>query len=243
MNQHTNKDFEKVVADAALSVITPEAIQEKVAERAEALMTEAVNDALRSYGPVGKVVKQSVEDALQIKGLDLPSYGEIVMTTLSKALSENVAELIEGRLKSDMQDLLKLAPKSIKLSEIAERMVEGHYEYETGRWGDIVTVGIRYHGYDESDESCTIWLDGNSSGLEEHEADVRMHVYKGKVLSVHIGGRDITKGTLYGLSGGKQSISRGIRNSLGDLCLALYACQSEVIVDEDSVRRGRDEDY
>ncbi len=117
-------DLSALVQDAVRQTMTPERVKEAVEKHVDDLIKSSLKDSLSYYSPNGKLIKAAVEESLKVNRLDLPSYGSTVAYMLKTMIEAQVSELIAGRLKTDMAELLSLAPKTIKLSKIVEGMLE-----------------------------------------------------------------------------------------------------------------------
>lgn len=131
-------DFATLISDAVAARMTPDFIEKEVQTRVDKLLVESVDRALRSYSDTGKLIEKAVADALQVDRLDLPSYGHVVTQMLQVQIARIVSDVVAGRLADDMTELLQLAPKEVKLSEIAEWMLEQHDD----GYGRLITVEL-----------------------------------------------------------------------------------------------------
>ena len=188
------------------------------------LVVEAVDRALRGYSDTAKLIEKSVEDALRVERLDLPSYGVTVAAILKTQIERRVSELVGSRLAADMNDLLKLAPKTVKLSEIAEDMIKTRHGDEA--WGQVITVIVEHgdRGY------STIFLD-EEDVIERHNKWKCQHRLsiddKGVIFNATIANVDIKKATRFGHSYG---IDQKLR--------AYVACGTKIVIDEDDIVTG-----
>jgi hypothetical protein len=201
--------------------MTPDFIEKEVNSRVEKLIVESVDRALRSYSDTGKLIEKAVEDALRVDKLDLPSYGEIVTGMLKVQIDSRVSELVAGKLATDMEELLKLAPKEVKLSEIAEFMLEEHKDGE--KWGQVITVMVdpdRRYG------STWVYLDE-----EEHREWGGRHSCRFSMLVCEDGTISSARvGDKHGL-GTRIGRAYGLEQRLR----AYVACGTKLILDEDDV--------
>lgn len=212
-----------LISAAVAARVTPEYVEEQVTKRVDALIDEAVNDALRSFSDNGKLIRDAVAGALKVGELDLPSYGHIVTTVLKSQIEANVADLVSGRLAEDMEELLKLAPKRIKLSEIADKMRE-QYEHDGTSYGEVITVIVGETEY----RTRWIYLDEEHvwSEREKYSAAIRLLVREdGTIASATIKDLDQARASTIGLSYGLEQRIR-----------ALVACGTVIEVDEDFVQ-------
>lgn len=199
--------------------LTPEFVEKEVTARIDKLIVESVDRALRSYSKTGKLIEDAVEDALKVNGLDLPSYGDTVVKILKVQIAERVNELVAGRLSQDMEELLSLAPKEVKLSSIAELMLENHPD----GYGEVITVIVERNDFG----STWIYLDENQhlDHRDKYRCQHSLLVGKdGTISSATVDGRNLKDvhhvGKTYGLD-------QRIR--------AWVACNTKIILDEDYV--------
>jgi hypothetical protein len=213
-------ELSTLISAAVAAKMTPDFIEKEVATRVEKLIVESVDRALRSYSDTGKLIEKAVEDALRVDRLDLPSYGAIVTQMLKTQIEARVAPLVAGRLADDMDELLKLAPKEVKLSEIADMMRESHQE----GYGPVITVIVEHNEYG----STWLYLDEEEhrERREKHRCKHSILVSKdGTISSAHTGGRDGREGWIGSAYG------HGLEQKLR----AYVACGTKIILDEDAV--------
>jgi hypothetical protein len=212
-------DLSTLISDAVATKMTPEFIEKEVATRVDKLIVESVDRALRSYSDTGKLIEKAVEDALKIERLDLPSYGSIVTQMLKAQLEATVAPLVAGRLAADMEELLKLAPKEVKLSEIAGFMRESH---DGDSYGDVITVIVERSEY----RSTWIYLDEEAHYERRDKYKCRHSILlseDGTISSARTSERDV----------GKSWIGRA--HGLEQKLRAYVACGTKIVIDEDHV--------
>ncbi len=213
-----------LISAAVAAKMTPEFIEDQVNTRVGKLVVDSVDQALRSYSDTGEQIKKAVEDALRVDRLDLPSYGNVVTAMLKRQVEATVSELVEGRLAQDMAELLKLAPKEIKLSEIADLMRKRWKAYNghDDAWGQIISVvveessyGFHYIGLD----------DRHGDKRSKRDCAYEIGIDKdGKIFTATLEGRQLTETRTLGTSYG-----------LDQLIRAWYACGTKIILDEDDV--------
>jgi len=207
--------------------MTPEFVEKQVESRVDKLIVEAVDSALRSYSETGKLIEKAVQDALRVERLDIPAYGEMVSKMLAVQIERVVAPLVSERLANDMEELLKIAPKTIKLSEIAAEMRKRH---EGEAHGDVITCHVEETEYG----SWWVYLDEDEhldrvkpswGGRDYKSADIRLLIGKdGLISSATINGRDVKDAKHFSTSYG---LDQRIR--------AYFACGTIIEIDEDNV--------
>ncbi|GAA0394644.1 hypothetical protein GCM10009093_21520 [Brevundimonas terrae] len=211
-----------IINKAVAEVMTPEFVKDKVATRVEKLVTEVIDDALRSYSDIGEIIKAAVEASLKVNDLNLPSYGALVTGMIEKQVKDHAGALINARLADDIRELLNIAPAEIKLSEIARNMIKARYGY-TDDYGEVITVIVRHTEYD----SAWLYLDEEEHLSESDKYNCRHQILlnkDGTISSATIDKRDLKD---------VHHIGRSWR--LGDQIRAYYAAGTKIILDEDNV--------
>lgn len=219
-------DLTNLISAAVAAKMTPEFITKEIDTRVEKLIVESVASALRSYSDTGKLIEAAIADALRVDRLDLPSYGTTVAAILKAQIEAKVAPLVAGQLAADMDEILGLAPATIKLSKIAEEMCKRHQEYHSDAWGDCITVAVERSEYG----SVSVFLDEDEhlEGREIRRAKCDLHIGKdGRLLSARISERDLKSTSFLRRSYGLEQQIR-----------AWFACGTVIELDEDNVITG-----
>ena len=202
-------------------------VEKKIGEAIEG----AVNDAFRSYGSVNKQIEEVVKKALDIggHGLDVPSYGNMVMALLRGKMDETLSDLINKKLSQEMAEILSIAPKELKLSAIVAAMVKDAEEDMGSRYGTSVTCIVEDAFPDSSvlEGYARIYLDKDENE-KPRDCAVSMIVNKeGTITDLSVNGHDAkTTIKMGGMWGWKKSI------------FAAYCSGSTFIVDEDMISTG-----
>ncbi|WP_084581749.1 hypothetical protein [Sphingomonas azotifigens] len=210
-----------LISAAVARRMTPDFIEKEVQTRVDKLIVESVDRALRSYSDTGKLIEKAIEEALRVDRLDLPSYGATVASMLKTQIEARVAPLIAGQLAADMDELLNLAPKEVKLSDIAAFMLKP-YE-DDNEWGKHITVHVESKSYG----GTWISLDDDQAleGRDLYKAKFRLLVDKdGRISGFFVGGREASTKSWIGSAYG---IEQKLR--------AYTACGTKLIIDEDAV--------
>ncbi|CAN7300630.1 hypothetical protein LJR231_001527 [Phyllobacterium sp. LjRoot231] len=199
-------------------------VEKKIGEAIEG----AVNDAFRSYGSVNKQIEQVVQKALDIGQykLDVPAYGNMVMALLRAKMDETLSGLINAKISEEMAEILSIAPKELKLSQVVETMVKYVEENSAGRYGASVTCLVEEAYPDSSvlQGYLKVYLD-EEERVQPKACAVQITVTpEGKFSSLTIEGMDA-----------KTSIKLGPWRSWQKLIFAAYCSGSTFIVDEDHV--------
>jgi hypothetical protein len=208
-----------LISAAVAEKMTPEFIEKEVNSRVEKLIVESVGNALQRWSDTGKLIEKAIADCLRVDRLDLPSYGNVVAAMVKTQIEATVAPLIAGQLAADMDELLKLAPMEVKLSEIADEMRKQHED----KYGEVITVILEHHEYG----STSVYLDEDEvrGRNERFRCDYNLHIDKdGRILSARINEQDIKSSQYLGRSYG---LAQKIR--------AYFACGTTIILDESDV--------
>lgn len=211
-------EMSNLIADAVARKLTPEFIDQEIDTRVSKLVVEAVDKALRSWSDTGKLIETAIENSLRVDRLDLPSYGSTVTAILKAQIEARVSDLVAGRLAEDMDDLLKLAPKTVKLSEIAADMIRNRDGY-----GEVITVIVEQTEYGR----VRVYLDEHEVHEERdrRRAQICLSVDKeGKISSATLDDRDLNTTKVL-----------GNRYGLAQKVRAYYAAGTVIEIDEHSV--------
>lgn len=216
MNQPVNlADF--IVAEVHRQT-SEDALRAKVQAKIGESVSSAVETAFRSYGDVGKQIEKAVINALNIGDrLDVPAYGNMVMAVLRAKMDQVLGELVSKRLAAEMDEILSLAPKEVKLSKVVEAMIEDielsdrYGSYATCRVEESSSVSGYFH----------IELDPEER-KERYRTALRIAVNdKGEIYSLTIDGKDA-----------KTAINLGHMPSYQKMVFAAYCCGSKFIIDD-----------
>lgn len=214
-------DFSNLIADAVAAKMTPDFIEKEVDSRVEKLIVECIDKSFCSYSDTAKLIEEAVTAALKVSKLDLPSYGTMVTAMLKSQIEAVVSPIVSGRLAADMEELLKLAPAEIKLSEIVNDMRQEHEDGD--KWGNVITVILEEPSY----RSRWLYLDEEDHYDDRDKYKCRHRLLlneDGTVSGGWIDTKDLTKGTWVGRSYG-----------LGQRLRAFIACNTRIILDIDNV--------
>ena len=229
--------------EAVQQATRPEVVKEIVEKRVSKAVEDAIDNAMRSYSPFGKDLEKKIQEALSIQNLNLPQYNSMIGSMIEKLVTGHVSELIEGRLKKDLAELLKLAPKTIKLSEIVDEMRRGHEG--DGGYGEVVTCHIERD--DERSEVFgpywIVYLDETEhlDWSSRKRAQYAIHLTHGLKGDKNQPNEDIQTGHIYHITQGSHTLTgqgrfpAGKPHGLGERLMALYAAESIIGINEDDV--------
>lgn len=212
-------DFQSAVIAEIERQAKADNIQKLIAQKVEAVMTESIASAFRSYGNVGKQIETAVQESLQINDrLDLPRYGVMVMAVLRQKLDERCSALIADRLDAEMNEILSIAPKELKFSALVEAVVKHASDDMAQRYGTTITCIVeqneRYSDWTE------VWLD-DGEDVAKRDCEIRFTVSKdGTLLSCSLDHKDPKKTVRMGGMWGYQKMLFGA-----------YCCGSKIVMD------------
>lgn len=205
-----------IVAEVHKQTSEP-AIQALVEKKIAETVADAVKRSMESYGDVGKQIHKVVSTALDIGDrLDVPSYGNMVMAVLRKQMDEVLQPLVTEKLAKEMNDILGLAPKELKLTDVVKAMMSE------------IEVSDRYGTY----ATCLVEESENVSGYLRIAIDPeeKKRQYE---CALQLG--VTTTGEIYSLSidkkDAKTTVRMGYLPTYQKMVFAAYCCGSKFIVD------------
>lgn len=200
-----------------------DAVRAVVEKKVAALVVEAIDSAFR-WGDTRKQIEEAVKASLAIdRPLDLPTHGAMIMAILRQKIDAQVHELVAAKLDEEMNQILGMAPKEVKLSDIVELMREDIDEHD--RHGTHMTCIIEESDY--SAGNFHIYLDPKED-VRKYDCNLQMYVENnGKIFSLKSSGKDP-----------KTSIVMGYQYAYQRLPLAAYCCGAKFIVDTQHPNTG-----
>ena len=218
-------DLTKLIETAVVNSMTPDAINEKIEKRVADLIEGAINDALRPYSDTGKIISEAVKNSLLIKDLELPAYGATVSTMLKAQIEKVVADSLAGKLADNMTELLSLAPKTIKLSQIVNEYKESatflDHGLESVSCGEELVTFIIDENRNDSYSSRWVYL-GDKPEIDKHRCRVRLLLSAdGTIAGATFDGKELNGGRSIGHSYGFEQKIR-----------AYYAAGTIIEIDE-----------
>lgn len=194
-----------------------DALRQHVETQIAKAVKETVDRAF-SYGDVRKQIDKVVIDALHIgSGLDVPSYGAMVMAVLRQKLDAQLHDLINNRLAVEMDDILQLAPKEVKLTGVIKAMIDDLDPHD--RYGTCVTCIIEESEY--SPGSHRIYLD-QASNTRKYDCQTQLYVTDtGNIFHLKLDEKDVKNTVIVGKFYGYQK-----------MVFQAYCCGSKFIIDD-----------
>lgn len=193
-------------------------IKQLVEKKIGDIIASTVDSSLRSYGNVGKQIEKIVADSLEIHGeIDVPAYGQMVMALLRNKMDETLSTHVNERLSAEINDILQIAPKEIKITDIVQQMIDGLDMSE--RYGTQITCIIEESSY--SKDSYHIYLD-TLEDVRKYNCSTQLFATNGGAIhSLKIDNKDASKTIIMGsLWGWEKSL------------FAAYCSGSKLIMDD-----------
>lgn len=187
-----------------------ELVEKKIAD----IISSAVESSFRSYVNVGKQIEAAVSNSLDIHGsVDLPAYGQMVMALLRSKMDETLSDLVNERLSAEINDILQIAPKEIKISTIVQQIINDLDLSD--RYGSNITCIIEENTHSQG--SYYIYLDTDDE-KQKHECSARFFATSGgKIHSLFLDGKDASKTIIMGALWGWEKTLFGTGQRQGDL--------------------------
>ena len=229
----SESDFEKLawkpkemtVPEMISKVILETATEDFIRENAKAAIEKAIKniiDSSVSYGQVNKAIKEGLEESLKVERLDLPSYGYMITEMVRAKVMEITSDLIAGQLSKEVEDMLNLAPKEIKLSTLIKEMVDAKKEEDPQAYDeDLVTCEVEETEYD----TTWIGIDPDEEGTARYNCPIQLMVNKktGQICNAFFNEPKYRLG---------EKQAKLWANSWESRFRAMVACQTKLIIDD-----------
>ncbi len=197
------------------------ALEIALAKQADKLIEDCASDVLRSYGDVGKAVKEAMTKAMMPNLDDLadfPKYHDFVMKRLRIAAQSFCDQRLTEVLDKELADIMATLPEQITLSSLLK----------------IVADSIREHSDpgDHCDEQMTLIIEnssygyrhifiGKESGKTKHDCEYRVDIDEdGAIYSMRIDGSEM-----------KNCKFAGPFYNFERLMMNLYAMKGKLVLD------------
>lgn len=216
----------EAVSKAVAARLDAATIDGLVAKYVDELVINSIKSAL-AFGDNRRLIEKAIEESLRVNSLNLPAYGEIVAQMLKAQIEARVSEVVAGKLAEDMNELLSLAPKEVKLSDIAKAMLDELGD-EAVNTDPVITVMLDEASYG----SRWLYLDESEHHSDREKFQCRHSLLlreDGTIASARIDQKEAGSGKLW--------IGRGL--GLAQLLRAYAACGTKIILDEDMVELSR----
>jgi hypothetical protein len=220
-------DIATHIAAATERLIASGKIEEAIERQLTKTIESIVEQELRSYSDFGKALHAQVTKALALDPakLTLPSYNQVVVDVVRRAMDAHIGTVGKTHLEQLMGELLKAPPAEIKLSELV-----AEYRKHIASRGRRDRIGSRI-GLTVAREkfSADIML-APEPVSEKYKHDYTLHVFSFD--------KD-APATVSTIWVGAQQFSRDFRLFVGDVfgfertLFQLWAAKTPIVLDED----------
>lgn len=224
-----------VMINDSLAKLHEEGFVEKIVKsHLEKTIESVVSDSLRSYSDFGKNLSKKVEEVLQINldKLDIPSYNQLILATITDHLNAVVHEQGVNRMKEQLDSILLTSKEEYKLSEIMEELseeIDGLDELDYEDTHEMTLIIDREWGW-----TTRIYFDAES---DKEKYDCKYCIYvdtkTGQVDSIRISDTSFRSKKEY-----KEFDTKTIMGGfygLEQTLFKMYARRSKLVIDEDDV--------
>lgn len=224
-----------VMINDSLAKLHEEGFVEKIVKsHLEKTIESVVSDSLRSYSDFGKNLSKKVEEVLQINldKLDIPSYNQLILATITDHLNAVVHEQGVNRMKEQLDSILLTSKEEYKLSEIMEELseeIEGLDELDYEDTHEMTLIIDREWSW-----MTRIYFDAES---DKEKYDCKYCIYvdakTGQVDSIRIRDTSFRSNKEYKEFDAKTIMGGfyGMEQTL----FKMYARRSKLVIDEDDV--------
>ncbi len=197
------------------------ALEIALAKQADKLIEECASDVLRSYGDVGKAVKEAMTKAItpNLNDLaDFPKYHNFVMNRLRIAAQSFCDQRLTDVLDKELADIIAGLPEQITLSSLLNMVAENIRENSSlgDHYDEQMTLIIENSSYG----GRHIYI-GKQSGKERYNCEYQVSINDdGGIYSMKIDGSDA-----------KHSKFAGPFYRFERLMMNLYAMRGKLLLD------------
>lgn len=167
------------------------ALEQALSKYADKLIDDCAQDVLRSYGDVGKAVKDALTKAImpQIDSIaDFPSYHDFVTKRLRMAAQDFYDQRLAEVLDKEIQEIMNELPEEITLSWVLDAVRKSITGYGDGDHVDeemTLIIEETTYGYHH------IYI-GKEAGMEKHSCEYHISIDKeGCIYSMKIDSADV----------------------------------------------------
>lgn len=185
MTAESQNLHDMLVAEVAKQT-SHDAVRELVEKNIAEIIKRSVDRAFQ-WGDVKNSIEKAIENALEVKGpIDIPSYSNMMLGLLRGMIDDRLSYLINARLADDMEDLLGLGKKEVKLSEFVKQITDEADQQE--RRGESITCIVEESQY--SAGSYHIYIDAEEN-KRNYQCELHFYVTaEGKIYSLSVDGKD-----------------------------------------------------
>lgn len=177
------------------------ALESAITKYVDKLIDDAASDVFRSYGDVGKAMKEQFAKAImpQLDNLsEIPTYHQFVTNRLKMAVQNFYDNRIAEVIDTEMKELLEEIPGQINLSWIVKKLLESAKESRDEDYEGQITLTINSDG-----SFVHIYMDKEQDKANyrcEYQLDARKDRDTGewKIYSAKIGDQSIGSAKILG---------------------------------------------
>lgn len=194
------QELEAKITETFRGLVESGRVDEIIRSKLEKCIEDIFDDTLRSYSPFGKSLREAVSAGLafDVERLGVGGYQAMVVDIIKGKVDASLSGEWADKLKADVDELLRAAPATIKLSELLAKLAEDH-EDEAAReeWeGATMIVDAPKHG--------STWVSLSPSGeRKSYMATWRFAVGEnGEIFGLSVDGKEakgLREGTLRGM--------------------------------------------
>jgi hypothetical protein len=121
----TTIDFKDLIDRTIGKMLSENALESQVQGHVETMLKRSVDELFRSYGPITKQIEQQLAESINLNGLiDIQSYNARLASLVQSKLDGIMGDMAAGKIAKVINDALKPAPKTIRLSALIEKYIE-----------------------------------------------------------------------------------------------------------------------
>lgn len=202
------------------------ALEQAIGKYADKLIDDAASDVFRSYGDIGKALKEQFAKAImpQLDNIaDLPTYHEYVTNRLKLATQQFYDNRLAAILDKELEDLLSELPVQITLSWLVKKVLAQSREYNNDCEGEITLIIEEDYTYGKW---AHIYLD-KESDRSKHDCEFDLHLSQNK----ESGKWEIIGLRINGHKAGQQ-LSMGRQYGFEKILFNVYAMQGQIEFDQ-----------
>lgn len=203
------------------------ALEQAISKYVDKLIDDAASDCLRSYGDVGKALKEQFSKAIMPKLesiSDLPTYHEYVTNRLKLATQQFYDNRLAAVLDAEFKELMNEIPEQITLSWLVEQIVKDRRDDSDDYEGNITLI------IDAEERSWGGWVSvyiDKEEDTSKRDCGFDLHLSKDKESGKYslIGLR------INGKKAGEQ-LSMGLKYGFEKILFNVYAMKGQIELDQ-----------
>ncbi|AMO58145.1 hypothetical protein GZ77_20640 [Endozoicomonas montiporae] len=185
LQQIINNKIEDMIANGDIKVVIENNIQKAV--------NEAISNQFRSYGSLTKQLEKELEEGLQIslKDISFETYNQQMLVAVKQKMGAVFASEASSKFMTEMDELLKPAPKEISINELVEVIAESWKTDEPWNSDDLddrASVELVDHDWSHNSYTLKMWKKKEPSSLYSSRSkisDLDLFISDGKIRISH----------------------------------------------------------